>query len=161
VRDALNYPRPIQPGGPRILVGGGGERRTLRLAAQYADACNFFGSQEEARQKLTILDRHCHEVGRNPSEVTRTRLGMLLISATQDEAERRLEETVARLPSPLPKDVLRKLILAGDPDAVCTQVEALFGVGLDGLIFSFPHGATPDEVMLAGRTLSARFGSTR
>lgn len=161
VHDALNYPRPIQPGGPKILVGGGGERRTLRLAAQYADGCNIFGSIDDVRQKLAVLDRHCQELGRDPAEVARTRLGMLLISPTQAEASQRLEETVARLPSPLPKDVLRRLILAGDPDGVYRQVEAHFAAGLDGMIFSFPHGALPDEVALAGETLSRRFGTSR
>lgn len=161
IRDALNYPRPVQPGGPKILVGGGGERRTLRLAAQYADACNIFGSLDDVRQKLAVLERHCQELGRDPSEIAKTRLGMLLISRTQAEAERRLEETVARLPSPLPKDVLRRLILAGDADTVCAQVDTLFATGLDGLIFSFPHGVLPDEVALAGETLRRRFGTSR
>jgi F420-dependent oxidoreductase-like protein len=155
VQDALNYPRPIQPGGPKILVGGGGERRTLRLAAQYADACNIFGSLDDIRHKMGVLDRHCQELGRDPREIARTRLGMLLISPTADEAARRLDETVARLPSPLPKEQLRRLILAGDPASVAAQAQAHLAAGLDGLIFSFPHGAMPDEVMLAGRTLSA------
>jgi F420-dependent oxidoreductase-like protein len=156
VHDALNVPRPIQPGGPKILVGGGGERRTLRLAAQYADACNIFGSIEDVRHKLTVLERHCRDLGRDPGEIAKTRLGMLLISQTAEEAGRRLEETVARLPSPLPKDVLRRLIMAGDPDSVAEQAQAHLDAGLDGLIFSFPHGALPDEVALAGETLSTR-----
>jgi F420-dependent oxidoreductase-like protein len=156
VRDALNVPRPIQPGGPKILVGGGGERRTLRLAAQYADACNIFGSIEDVRHKLAVLERHCRDLGRDPNEIAKTRLGMLLISRTAEEASRRLEETVARLPSPLPKDVLRRLIMAGDPDSVAEQAQAHLDVGLDGLIFSFPHGALPEEVALAGETLSRR-----
>src|SRR3954453_21909232 len=77
VHDALNYPRPIQPGGPKILVGGGGERRTLRLAAQYADACNIFGSIDDVRHKIGVLERHCQELGRDPLEITKPRLGML------------------------------------------------------------------------------------
>src|SRR6185312_2890088 len=51
VHDALNNPRPIQSGGPKILVGGGGERRTLKLAAQYADACNIFDSLDAPRPR--------------------------------------------------------------------------------------------------------------
>jgi F420-dependent oxidoreductase-like protein len=155
VQDALNVPRPIQPGGPKILVGGGGERRTLRLAAQYADACNIFGSIDDVRHKMGVLDQHCREIGRDPREIARTRLGMLLIARTAEEASRLLDETVARLPSPLPKEQLRRLILAGDPASVAGQAQAHLDAGLDGLIFSFPHGAMPDEVALAGRTLSA------
>jgi alkanesulfonate monooxygenase SsuD/methylene tetrahydromethanopterin reductase-like flavin-dependent oxidoreductase (luciferase family) len=84
---------------------------------------------------------------------------MLLISPTAEEASRRLDETVARLPGPLPKDVLRQLILAGDPASVAAQAQAHRDAGLDGLIFSFPHPVMPDEVALAGRTLSACHGS--
>jgi F420-dependent oxidoreductase-like protein len=159
VRDALNVPRPIQPGGPKILVGGGGERRTLRLAAQYADACNIFGSIDDVRHKMGVLDQHCRAVGRDPREIARTRLGMLLIAPTADEASQLLDETVARLPSPLPKEQLRRLILAGDPASVAEQARAHLDAGLDGLIFSFPHGAMPDEVMLAGRTLGGVLGA--
>ena len=159
VHDALNVPRPIQPGGPKILVGGGGERRTLRLAAQYADACNIFGSIDDVRHKMGVLDQHCREIGRDPREIARTRLGMLLIAPTADEAGRLLDETVARLPSPLPKEQLRRLILAGDPASVAEQARAHLDAGLDGLIFSFPHGVMPDQVMLAGRTLNGVLGT--
>lgn len=157
VRDALNTPRPIQPGGPKILVGGGGERRTLRLAAQYADACNIFDSLDAVRRKLPILEQHCRDAGRDPSEIAKTRLSMLSIAPTAAEAEQKLDQTLAHLPSPLPKDQLRKLFIAGDPEAVCHQVQEHLDAGLDGLIVSFPHGATPEEVALAGRTLRPRF----
>jgi F420-dependent oxidoreductase-like protein len=71
--EATNVPAPLRPGGPRILVGGSGERKTLRFVAQYADACNLFGSEpDELRHKLEVLDRHCADVGRDPSEVSRT-----------------------------------------------------------------------------------------
>jgi F420-dependent oxidoreductase-like protein len=73
--ETLCVPRPLQTPRPPILVGGGGERRTLRLVAQYADACNIFDSgPENVAHKLEVLDRHCHEVGRDPAEVQRTLL---------------------------------------------------------------------------------------
>ena len=72
--DARNVPRPLQPGGPRILIGGGGERRTLRLVARYADACNLHGEPERIRRKLEVLHRHCAELGRDPATVAVTRL---------------------------------------------------------------------------------------
>jgi alkanesulfonate monooxygenase SsuD/methylene tetrahydromethanopterin reductase-like flavin-dependent oxidoreductase (luciferase family) len=56
------------------MVGGGGERKTLRLVAQYADACNVFGSPEAIARKYAILDAHCAAVGRDPSEVERSTL---------------------------------------------------------------------------------------
>ncbi len=66
-------PRPLQPGGPRLLIGGSGERKTLRLVARYADACNLYGFEtEEMARKIEILDRHCETEGRDPAEVQRT-----------------------------------------------------------------------------------------
>jgi alkanesulfonate monooxygenase SsuD/methylene tetrahydromethanopterin reductase-like flavin-dependent oxidoreductase (luciferase family) len=56
------------------MVGGGGERKTLRLVAQYADACNVFGSPEAIARKYAILDAHCADVGRDPREIERSTL---------------------------------------------------------------------------------------
>jgi F420-dependent oxidoreductase-like protein len=65
----LCRPRPVSSPRPRILIGGGGERKTLRLVAQYADACNFFGDAAEVTHKLEVLRGHCEAVGRDPSEI--------------------------------------------------------------------------------------------
>jgi len=81
VPEAMCYPRPIQERIP-ILVGGSGERRTLRLVARYADACNLFGDVETVRHKLGVLHRHCAEVGRDPSEIQVTQLSAALIAGT-------------------------------------------------------------------------------
>ena len=88
--EALNVPRPITPGGPPILVGGSGEKWTLRLVAERADACNLFGDLETIRHKISVLEQHCAEVGRDPSEITKTRLGSLVIGATDADAEAKL-----------------------------------------------------------------------
>src|SRR2546430_830160 len=69
---ALNVPRPVQPGGPKILVGGGGEKRTLRLVARYADMSHWFGPLADIKRKSEILDRYCDEEGRDPATITRT-----------------------------------------------------------------------------------------
>ena len=68
----MNSPNSLQRPRPPILVGGGGERRTLRLVAQYADACNLFdmgGGEGDLRRKLDVLRAHCDDVGRDPAEV--------------------------------------------------------------------------------------------
>jgi F420-dependent oxidoreductase-like protein len=65
---ATCYPRPLQEHVP-LLVGGGGERRTLRLVARFADATNLFGEPDEVAAKLAVLRRHCDDVGRDPAEV--------------------------------------------------------------------------------------------
>ncbi len=66
-------PGPVRPGGPRLLVGGSGERKTLRLVARYADACNLYAFEPaEMARRLEILDRHCESEGRDPASVERT-----------------------------------------------------------------------------------------
>jgi F420-dependent oxidoreductase-like protein len=67
--ETLCSPRPVSKPRPRILIGGGGEHRTLRLVAQYADACNFFVGPMEVARKLEVLRRHCEDVGRDPREI--------------------------------------------------------------------------------------------
>ena len=71
VEQVLNNPRPIRGRIP-VLIGGGGEKRTLRLVAQYGDACNLFGEPDAVRAKLDVLERHCADVGRDPTEITKT-----------------------------------------------------------------------------------------
>lgn len=68
---ARNVPRPVQARMP-ILVGGGGERRTLRVVAELADGCNVFGDADALRHKLEVLDEHCAQVGRDRSEIAVT-----------------------------------------------------------------------------------------
>jgi F420-dependent oxidoreductase-like protein len=67
--ETLCSPMPVSRPRPRILIGGSGERKTLRLVAQYADACNIFGGPDEVAQKLDVLRRHCDDVGRDPNEI--------------------------------------------------------------------------------------------
>ena len=73
VADAICYPRPLQERIP-ILVGGSGERRTLRLVARHADACNLFGNPDVVRHKVTVLHEHCAAEGRDPGAITVTQL---------------------------------------------------------------------------------------
>src|SRR6187200_1134181 len=70
----LNSPQAISRPRPPIMIGGGGERKTLRLVAQYADACNVFGSPEGIARKYAILDQHCATVGRDPRSIERSTL---------------------------------------------------------------------------------------
>jgi F420-dependent oxidoreductase-like protein len=70
----LNSPQAVSKPHPRILIGGGGERKTLRLVAQYADASNVFGGPEQLAHKFAVLRKHCQEVGRPFEEIERTNL---------------------------------------------------------------------------------------
>ncbi len=74
--ETVCVPPPVQRPHPPVLVGGGGERKTLRLVAQYADACNLFPEGlDGVRHKLEVLRRHCEDVGRDYDEIEKTMLG--------------------------------------------------------------------------------------
>ncbi|MGN6377925.1 MAG: LLM class F420-dependent oxidoreductase [Gaiellales bacterium] len=155
VERALNYPRPIRPGGPPILVGGSGERKTIPLLARYADACNFFGDVDTVRHKVDVLERSCEEIGRDPAEITKTRLGSLVIADSSASAERKAESLLA---AGLPPARLSTAV-RGDPDAVLEQVDAFLEAGMDGLLFNLPDVYDLETVALAGRTLATRLGT--
>jgi F420-dependent oxidoreductase-like protein len=83
--ETLCSPAPLSQPHPQVLIGGGGERKTLRLVARYADATNLFAtSHDEVAHKLDVLRRHCEEVGRDESEIRRTILYMGPSLATGD-----------------------------------------------------------------------------
>ena len=65
----LCRPEPVSQPRPRILIGGSGERKTLRMVAQYADVCNIISPPEELPKKLDVLRRHCDDLGRDPNEI--------------------------------------------------------------------------------------------
>ena len=73
VPEAICYPRPLQARIP-IMIGGSGERKTLKLVAHYADACNVFGDAATVRHKVDVLHQHCADAGRDPREITITQL---------------------------------------------------------------------------------------
>jgi F420-dependent oxidoreductase-like protein len=94
--ETLCRPVPVSQPRPRILIGGGGERKTLRLVAKYADACNIFGSVEELTHKLDVLRRHCDDVGRDIREIEVTTMFRNLPPApSADDVLRAAEELAA------------------------------------------------------------------
>ncbi len=133
-KDALNLPPPVQERLP-ILVGGGGERKTLRIVAQYADACNLGGGFETVKRKDEILRRHCEEVGRDESEIERTAgVGMCIIRDDADEARRVANEIFAHNGRAEPW----KNQLVGTVDEVVEKLRPFLGIGFRHLIAGFP-----------------------
>jgi alkanesulfonate monooxygenase SsuD/methylene tetrahydromethanopterin reductase-like flavin-dependent oxidoreductase (luciferase family) len=124
--------------------------------AKYADACNLFGDLATLRHKLEVLNAHCEATGRDPAEITKTRLGGLLIAETSAEAENKVTRLAeARGVDPA---MLRGYMIVGDPDTVCEQVAEYLDAGIDGLIFNMIDPQEIDPVRLAGTTLSSAFG---
>ncbi len=76
--EPISRPQPLSKPHPPILIGGGGEKKTLRLVAKYGDACNLFagpGNLDMVKHKLEVLKQHCADVGRNYDEIEKTTLG--------------------------------------------------------------------------------------
>jgi F420-dependent oxidoreductase-like protein len=94
IDNALNVPRPIQPGGPKILIGGTGERRTLRLLAQHGDIGHWFGGDiAELQRKKQIFHEHCEAVKRDPAEVQLT-LGAALVLVDNEKDGKAILDTL-------------------------------------------------------------------
>ena len=97
VRDALCEPKPVQSPLP-LIVGGAGERRTLRIVAEHADGWNmFFGDAGEYQHKLDVLERHCADVGRDPAEIRRQVVFQAVLGETEAEAQDRASQRPAVL----------------------------------------------------------------
>jgi len=99
VPEALCYPRPLQDRIP-LLVGGNGERRTLRLAARYADACNIIGDVDVVTRKVRALHEHCVAFGRDPRAVEVTQLSTTLLGRDASEVDSAVERLRPRRQSP-------------------------------------------------------------
>jgi F420-dependent oxidoreductase-like protein len=119
-------PQPLRPGGPRIVVGGAGERKTLRLVAQYADACNIFGGPEDIAHKLDVLRRHCDAVGRDPNEIEVTAMYREIApGASVDEVLRGAEA--------LAKIGVSTVVTGPIGDDPAGWLESTFGPAMEGL----------------------------
>ena len=164
--EALNSPAPLQPGGPPILIGGNGERRTLRLVARFADESNLTCPSGEIPRKLEALARHCAERGRDRSEVRVSWLASLFLAPTREEAEADRNAFLARrgmvweqLPEPL-RDAIDRSLLLGDPDEVGERVQReVVGAGLDGIVVNLPgNGHEPGAAERAAEMLRKALG---
>lgn len=161
VKDALNVPKPIQAGGPPVLIGGSGERKTLRMVAQYADACNVFGGATQVRHLMGVLDEHCERLGRIPTDICRTRLATLFVGRTMEEAQAKVSARLGGVAvDSLPADVqarVNEMFIVGDADEVGASVRELLDAGLDGVVCNMPDAHDLEAVALAGSVLGRVF----
>lgn len=161
VHEVINSPPPLQKGGPPILIGGSGEKKTLRLVAEYASDSNLICPPEEIPRKLEALASHCARIDRDPASITKTWLGSLIIAPTSAEAEALRNQFLAdrgmdwnALPDEI-REMVSRAIFLGDTDTVGEFVQQqLIGQGLDGVIVNLPaNGHDPEAIALAGETL--------
>lgn len=139
VRQVRNDPPPIQPQLP-ILVGGGGEKVTLRLVARHADMNNVGGGFDSVKHKEEVLLQHCADVGRDPAEIERTAsMGPIIIRDTAEEAHAVLRDIFARnggakvwqgrAPEEQP---------SGPPERVAEELARYLDIGYRHLVVGFP-----------------------
>jgi F420-dependent oxidoreductase-like protein len=130
IHNAYCNPKPIQKPSPPILVGGSGERKTLKIVAKYADACNLFGSAETVKRKLNILKEHCKSVGRDYNSILKTKLGIIVVEDEKQTAEKKIEQIFKGMP----EEQIREFAIYGTPEDVLRQIELFEQVDIQYLI---------------------------
>jgi F420-dependent oxidoreductase-like protein len=134
VPEAMCYPRPLQARVP-ILVGGNGERRTLRLAAQYADACNIIGDAATVARNVQVLHEHCDALDRARQDIEITQLSTTLVAKDADEIAALVDQLKPRRHSP---ERYAATVNAGTIDDQIGRFRALADAGVQTAIVSFP-----------------------
>jgi F420-dependent oxidoreductase-like protein len=160
-KDLINRPAPLQTRGLPLMIGGAGEKKTLRLVAQHADESNLPCSLDELPGKLAVLARHCDAAGRDRATIGVSVLFSLVLAPTTAQAEAARNALLARrgldwntLPAPLREQISRVLVV-GDPDTVGEIVQRkIVEVGMDGLVVNLPaNGHELEAIALAGQVL--------
>jgi F420-dependent oxidoreductase-like protein len=148
---ALNVPRPIQPGGPKILIGGGGERRTLRLLAEHGDIGHWFGGNlEDLKRKKKVFEEHCAAVNRDPSEVLLT-VGLTLVLAENEKDAKALMDGL----TPERRAMAKTATVPQAAEVIAQYMAAGFG----GFTFNNNVLQTKESIALAGELIKVVRGS--
>ena len=148
VTDARVVPRPQRR--IPIMIGGSGERKTLRMVAEFADLCNIGGTAGVVGPKLAILDQHCADVGRDPRDVKRTAMVSLFVSA--DDAER---DGLRGLLSYDTNDEVRDRMIIATADEAVENIATIVAAGVDEVIVNLPLIKSVDAINTAADVLTA------
>jgi F420-dependent oxidoreductase-like protein len=167
VDGALNSPPPVQPGGPPIMVGGSGEKKTLPLGARLADAINLSAGHEELPRKLGVIGSALGEAGRDRDDLNVSWLCTLVLGDTADDAEARLRDMLASrgmdptmLDDPGTRDMVLSRIVVGDADSATARLADAVAAGLDGIIVNLPADAgSPSAVAAAAKVVREAVGA--
>ncbi|MFL5777666.1 MAG: LLM class F420-dependent oxidoreductase [Chloroflexota bacterium] len=145
IKRALNVPRPIQRRGPKIMVGGGGEQRTLRIAAKHADMTHWFPlGFDVLRHKTELLERYCDEIGRDPSTIERTMSTPVIVAENEAAAKALIDK--------MPEE-RRPYIRGGTPDQAAEALQPYIEAGFTGFTFNNPLYSTPASIAVIGELL--------
>jgi F420-dependent oxidoreductase-like protein len=157
INNAYCNPKPIQKPSPPIMIGGSGERYTLKIIAKYADACNLFGSTETVKRKLSILREHCKSVGRDYDSILKTKLGLIVIDNDKKMIEKRLQQIIS---NGIPEERVREFVIYGTPDDVLKQIELLEEVGIQYLIVDLEPYRELEALEVFGTTIVKKMSRT-
>ena len=150
VDGALFYPQPLQVGGPPLWIAGGGEKVTLRIAAQYAAYTNFAGNPEEFAHKSALLEQHCIDQGTSFKAIVRSSNYNTVIASTESEVADRLDAIEARVLPFLGEEETTKFMSeyrsgtalgVGTPEQVVEKLRHMESLGLGYAIHYFPEAA--------------------
>ena len=151
VIDSVNFPAPVSR--IPIMIGGNGEKKTLRMVAQYADESDLAGGPiEDIARKLEVLDEHCARLGRNRSEIKVSKLQMVCVAPTMEEAHQDLVEIAqAKGWSTELVEMMKSVLIYGDPDTVGDKLLDALNMGIDGLSINLPaNGHKTERIALLG-----------
>jgi len=156
--DAANSPAPLSR--IPIMIGGQGEKKTLRMVAQYADESNLIGTTEDIPRKLEALDQHCERLGRDRSEITVTKLMMVAVAPTMEELEADLDRLAkTKGMGDNVKEMIRNTLIYGDPDTVGEKIQDAVAKGLDGITVDLPvNGENTERIELLGEISAKALG---
>jgi F420-dependent oxidoreductase-like protein len=148
VDGAIGRPLPLQDGGIPLWIAGGGERKTLRTAAQYASYTNFDGTPEVFRHKSEVLAAHCGDVGTDFDAIVRSANFNVVIGETEHDVADRLAWLRAHYEPHVPADVLERNIatwstgpLVGTPEQIVDRLRAMEALGMTYAITYFAEAA--------------------
>lgn len=148
VSGARVRPLPLQEGGIPLWVAGGGERVTLRIAAEHADCTNFDGTLEGFRHKSAVLAEHCRDLGRDPAQIVRSANYNVITGSSEADVEDRLRRLADRLTPHLGEGGASKVIAGyrgkpatGTPEQIVENLTAVRREGLEYAIFYVPDVA--------------------
>lgn len=158
VTEAINSPAPI--GKIPVMIGGSGEKKTLRMVAQYADESNLTCTLEEIPRKLEALAGHCETLGRDRSEIAVTKLVMMVIGETHDDAVASMNAFIEAHGWPLEvAELMAPRMTLGGPDEVGEAIRDLTDAGIDGVTLNLVANAhNPEMIELAAATADAALG---
>lgn len=164
-RNVINEPQPV--GAIPVMIGGSGEKKTLRMVAEYADESNLIAPAADIPRKLEALDGHCERLGRDRSEITVSWLKSACIAPTMEEAEAELYDYLGTRGVDMTSmdEETKQGLLArfhyGDPDTVAAKFADDLALGVDGFTINMPaNGHVPERVGLLGDTLAPLVSAT-